>query len=520
MDILFRQSSSKQTTSLSEETIKDIALYEVIDHLGGDQDEKKSLKKIMSEIPADPEDMRYRQQIMKDLLDNEDLCSSLKEALDQIKILKHYSGVKKASSDKDTTLYTLLETMRELVVYVNVVEALHKELTSSKISSEGLITLRDSLDAIIKDEKFSVAKKDIQVMYDDLSNVRAAIIGVNFTPDFNIDKVTAIEFVPHGIRSKYTLADIALGSKVSNPFNKYRYEDPLLAAIAPKMEKHLKLHFFEIKRTLSKYVNYDSRSLTEMYEGLSFYLRSADLGRKLRSGGYELSFPEIKDGDDSELIVKEFYNIRLAFNGEQNIVKNDFSFSKDERIFILTGPNRGGKTIVEQALGLISVMMSLGLFVTAKTCTGLPFKKILTHFPIDENLTINYGRLGEEAIRIKEIVKLSDKDTLILFNETFSTTSASDGLYLSMDLIRVLKEKGSFVIFNTHIHELAKEISEMNKWTGRGSIISLVMERKDNRNTFLLKRAEPDASSYARDIAVKYGITYEQLTETTENGDK
>ena len=69
------------------------------------------------------------------------------------------------------------------------------------------------------------------------------------------------------------------------------------------------------------------------------------------------------------------------------------------------------------------------------------------------------------------------------------------------------------MIFNTHIHDLAKQIPEMNNWNGHGNIVSLVMERKDEKNTFILKRAEPDSSSYARDIAEKYGITYEQMTE-------
>jgi DNA mismatch repair ATPase MutS len=143
----------------------------------------------------------------------------------------------------------------------------------------------------------------------------------------------------------------------------------------------------------------------------------------------------------------------------------------------------------------------------------MPFTNILTHFPIDENLTINYGRLGEEAVRVKDIVSQSDDNTLILFNETYSTTSSSDGVYLARDLIRVLKEKGSYVIFNTHLHDLAKEIPEMNKWNGQGDIISIIMERKDDKNTFMLKRAEPDCCSYARDIALKYGITYEQMTD-------
>ena len=513
MDVLFTKDSSKRSITLPEETVKDIALCEVIDHLGTDSDERALIKKIVTEIPEDPNDMIFRQDILKDFVENEALCSSPNPILDQIKTLKLFGGIRKATYEKDTSLYTLLQTLRELTVYVDAVENLYNELQKYSISSEGLISLRDCLENILNDEKFSRAKDDIRLMHDDLSDVRAAVIGVNFTPDFDIEKVSAIEFVPHGLRSKYTIMDIAAVSRLSTPGRRVRYEDPLLAAIAPKMEKHLKAHFFEVKRTLTKYVNYDSSFLVEMYEGLTFYIRSACLARKLKSNGYEISFPEITAVRDTKLEMKSFYNIRLAFKGEDNIVKNDFTFTPDERIFILTGPNRGGKTIIEQALGLNSIMASLGLFITAGSCKGLPFKNILTHFPIDENLTINYGRLGEEAVRIRTLVKNADQDTLMLFNETFSTTSSSDGLYLSKDLIRVLKEKGAYVIFNTHMHDLAKSIPEMNNWDGQGKITSLVMERKDEKNTFLLKRAEPDSSSYARDIAEKYGITYEQLTE-------
>ena len=513
MDILFAKGSSKKTALLSSNTIKDIALNELIDHMGGDAEERDIIKKLMSQIPTEPNDMIFRQNIIKDLIANKELCASMSDILTRIKTLKLFSGVRKAANERDTSLYTLVQTLRELMVYVDVIEDLYGELLAGNISSEGLMQLKDSLEAIIKDENFAKAKDDIRLMHEDLSNVRAAVIGVNFTPDFDIERVSTIEFVPYGLRSKYTIMDVAAATKLSTPTHRVRYEDALLSAITPKMEKHLKSHFFEVKRTLTKYANYDSSFLVEMYEGLAFYLRSAKLARRLKDKGYTITFPEIKASEASRLSATGFYNIRLAFKGETEIVKNDFAFTQDERIFILTGPNRGGKTIVEQALGLISVMMSLGMFVTADTCTGLPFGNILTHFPIDENLTINYGRLGEEAVRIKDIVKSSDDNTLILFNETFSTTSASDGLYLSKDLLRILKEKGAYVIFNTHIHDLAKQIPEMNGWNGQGNIISLVMERKDEKNTFILKRAEPDSSSYARDIAEKYGITYEQMKE-------
>ena len=158
MDVLFAENSLRKTTRLPEETIKDIALCEVIDRLSSDQDERKALRKIMTEIPCDPADMVFRQDILKDLMDNEDLCGSLNEILDKIKTLMLFGGIRKARSDNDSSLYTLLETLRELVVYVEVIEKLYEALSATTVSSSGLTSLRDSLKTIITDEKFGKVK--------------------------------------------------------------------------------------------------------------------------------------------------------------------------------------------------------------------------------------------------------------------------------------------------------------------------------------------------------------------------
>ena len=59
MDILFSQGSSKKTTTLSDGTIKDIALFEVVEHLSSDQEERRFLRKIVSAIPCDTKDMIF-----------------------------------------------------------------------------------------------------------------------------------------------------------------------------------------------------------------------------------------------------------------------------------------------------------------------------------------------------------------------------------------------------------------------------------------------------------------------------
>jgi len=509
MDILFKTEGDGRSCTLSAETVKDIALHEVIDFMTADQEEQEILRDIMVKIPQDPSDMIYRQEIVKDFMANESLRNAVRQSIDSIKILQYYGNGAKRLHDRDDSLSSLLERLRELKVFVEVVESLYTALCENDIKAEGLISLRESLKETVEDENFKSVKPDIVKIHDDLSSAKGAVVGVTFTPDLDIDTVSAIEIVDYKPRSTYTIMDIAVGSKIKTPFNDVKYRDPLLAAMTPHIKKHLRKHYGEVKRLITKHSGYDSRLLTNLYNGLVFYLNVADLGKKLADRGYETTFPEIVP--DKELGIKDLYNIRLAITSQKEIVKNEFSFSDNEKIFILTGPNRGGKTILEQGLGLISVMASLGMFVTAGSCSGMPFGNILTHFPIDENLTINYGRLGEEAVRIKEIVKLAGADTLILFNETFSTTSAADALYLCKDLLHILKDKGSGVIFNTHIHELASCIPEMNAWEGSSKIVSIVMEIKDDKNTFRVKRSAPDTSSYARNIAEKYGITYEQM---------
>lgn len=48
-----------------------------------------------------------------------------------------------------------------------------------------------------------------------------------------------------------------------------------------------------------------------------------------------------------------------------DIVTNDIDFNDDRRIYILTGPNRGGKTTITQAVGLAFLLAQNGIYVPA-----------------------------------------------------------------------------------------------------------------------------------------------------------
>jgi DNA mismatch repair ATPase MutS len=143
-----------------------------------------------------------------------------------------------------------------------------------------------------------------------------------------------------------------------------------------------------------------------------------------------------------------------------------------------------------------------------------PADQVLTHFPADEDKTLDLGRLGEECRRFRELYGKSTGKSLILLNETFSTTSFEEGYFIAVDAVKAILRRDTRTIYNTHMHKLAKELdSEINTEGLPGKAVSLVAETRDGKNSFRVKIAPPEGKSFAREIAVKYGVTYEALTQ-------
>lgn len=87
-------------------------------------------------------------------------------------------------------------------------------------------------------------------------------------------------------------------------------------------------------------------------------------------------------------------------------------------------------------------------------------------------------------------------------------------------MVRVLRLLGARAIFATHLHDLAAEVGALNAEPGGDSpvisLVSLVEEQPSEdgpriRQTYRILPGPPRGRSYAREIAARYGISYEQL---------
>ena len=226
-------------------------------------------------------------------------------------------------------------------------------------------------------------------------------------------------------------------------------------------------------------------------------------------------FPALQPMSEKAFSAKGLYNPRVALMIDDGIVKNDLSFDDNAGIYVLTGPNRGGKSVITVALGAAQALAQLGLPVPADELTLSPVDGIFTHFPEGADDTIDKGRLGEECARLREIFDNVTEYSLILLDESLSSTGAYEASYIAAEVLSGFAAVGCRGIFSTHLHELAARVPEINRRSsecGGVPVDTLVAGIEgEGKRSFVITRAKPDGKSYARDIADRYGLSFDGI---------
>ena len=158
--------------------------------------------------------------------------------------------------------------------------------------------------------------------------------------------------------------------------------------------------------------------------------------------------------------------------------------------------------------------MVSGVLVEWHSAKISPVTAIYTHFPTDSGDTVEKGRLGEECARLNKIFDSVDKYSLVLLDESFSSTGSYEASFIASEVLTGFSIVGCRCLFSTHLHELSSQLDEINKkciLQGGVAIDTIVAGINGSERSFEIARAKPDGKSYARDIADKYGISYEKI---------
>jgi len=534
--------SRTQTWQLQAPCVRDLELAHILSALAQYAPSCTTFREVANQLCTAPAVITYRQDVLEDLWQHPALADRLETLLPEISALDAY----RSSVDRQrSTLEDVTWRLGELEQLVTCVSGLSEvfDRVGGQLQAQGWRLLRDRVAQIAEDDVYLNLTRELPEMLETLRSKASVTIGINldnrlrpvattlisvndtpFTSSSFIDRLlgrSAEDF--KGIGPLHSVAALEVERNPLGLAPQAQPINPMLVPLFRDLAKILETVCRPIARTLRRYITLQSGFLAGISSEMAFYLAAVRLMQQLRERGLSWCRPEIVPMAERVCELQDGYNLNLALHlmaqAEVNaaVVKNDVRMDKNGRIFILTGPNQGGKTTYVQMVGLCQILAQLGLWVPAMQARISPVDGIYTHYPMEESSAKATGRFGDEAQRLSDIFTGATRHSLILLNESLASTNAGESLYIAQDLVRILRHMGARAIFATHLHELAADVGALNEQTpGDSEVVSLVASRLESgaegtQRSYKIVPGQPMGRSYAREIASKYGIGYEQL---------
>ncbi|MGW4636729.1 MutS-related protein [Nocardia sp. NPDC004415] len=495
-----REPSTVAEVVVDAATVADLRLDQVIAAIVGSPDEF-GLAALLRRPVRDRDTVRYRQEVFADL------------AVDEIRAVfdDFAAGLRRVRRRSDGAARLPHPRQRQrwhldaAADYLAALTATAQVLPSLPLTSRALRLWRTAvLDA--------VAGPEVTALADDVHAVRQALAAVRYS--VRILDTGTLAVGPDDDTSDYTttitelLARFGAGPPPPPPSqpewpDMNQMEEQILdrvAALAPQA-------FGQLAAFADRYPRFVDPAVATFDREIHFYLRYLDFAATLTE---PLSLPRILDAP-GDIGTEDAFDIALAAKPgrAEPLVCNDFELSGPERVLVVTGPNQGGKTTFARMLGQLYYLAALGCPVPARSARLALPDRLTTHFERAEQAGDADGRLLAELGRVRETLDNATADSVLILNESFSSTSTLDGVRIGGQVLDRIIAAGSVAVWVTFFDELAAARPETV------SMVAATDPADPARRTFRIVRRAADGQAHAVVLAQRYGLTYDLVTART-----
>lgn len=180
----------------------------------------------------------------------------------------------------------------------------------------------------------------------------------------------------------------------------------------------------------------------------------------------------------------------------------DILLDEQKNILVISGPNRGGKTVTLKTLGLMGLMTQAGLHIPADEGSRIPvFDEIMADIGDDQDIQAGLSTFSAHIEHLNHIVGHADHRSLVIIDEPGMGTDPDEGAALAMAVMGFLSRQGSFVAISTHLNRL-KTYGILNEKV-TNACVEFNMEK--SRPTFKLRYGSPGIS-HGLEVAEEMGI--------------
>lgn len=452
-------------------------------------------------VPQDQGTIDFRNDVLKDL-SLPDFIIVICDFREQMKNIRSKKALAEKSFNSYQAAYFVLSA---IVSYCRTVENLGSKLKNLSPDSNGLKNFVRSLHDYVSSDNFQKLLKQADFY-------QAELAEINYTILLNEGTITVKEFE----------GETNYNETIKNFFSRFCLQE------RPKIEEKIDLSsawigniqsqildgVAQINRNIfeplcafvKKEIKFVESALELFERETQFYIAWIEFTNKFIDTGLDFSFPSITE--DHDICADSAFDLALAdklHTKGLTVITNSFFLKEREKIFVITGPNQGGKTTFARMFGQMHYFGNLGLTVPGKNVRLMRFDQIFTHFEREEALTALHGKLYDDLLRIHDILDAATSKSIIILNEIFNSTSLKDAQFLADKVLREIIKIGALGVCVTFMDELA------NLGPETVSLTSLVETDNPSQRSFHVVRRKADGLAYALSIFQKYGITYEQL---------
>ncbi len=224
------------------------------------------------------------------------------------------------------------------------------------------------------------------------------------------------------------------------------FEDKALSAKSKALEREKYLY-----QELVSYLNTFLKELQRCGAALA----QLDVLNNFSERAYQLRLCQSNLVSESGIDIKEGRHLVVESVLEDQFVPNDLSFSEQEKMMIITGPNMGGKSTYMRQVAQIVLLAHVGSFVPASEANIGPIDRIFTRIGSSDDLAGGRSTFMVEMSEAAYILHHATPNSLVLMDEIGRGTSTFDGLSLAWACAIDLADRiQAYTLFATHYFEL------------------------------------------------------------------